>query len=86
MGRELRYGIIGAGSMGREHIVNIKVMGDGVVTALADPHQASLDASLAMAPGAATFSDHRALLESGLVDAVVVATPNDTHAAVLTSP
>ena len=83
MGRELRYGIIGAGSMGREHITNIQVMGGGVVTALADPHQASLDASLAVAPGAKTFSDHRALLESGLVDAVVVATPNDTHAAVL---
>lgn len=83
MARELRYGIIGAGSMGREHILNVNVMGTGVVTALADPHQPSLDASLALAPGAKTFSDYRDLLDSGLVDAVVVATPNDTHAAVL---
>ena len=83
MKTELRYGIIGAGSMGREHIENIKVMGGAVVTALSDPHVPSLEAALAMAPGAKVFSDHRALLDSGLVDAVVIATPNDTHAAVL---
>ena len=83
MKTELRYGIIGAGSMGREHIENIKVMGGAVVTALSDPHVPSQDAALAMAPGAKVFTDHRALLDSGLVDAVVIATPNDTHAAVL---
>jgi predicted dehydrogenase len=69
--------------MGREHIENIKVMGGAVVTALSDPHVPSQEAALAMAPGAKVFSDHRALLDSGLVDAVVIATPNDTHAAVL---
>ena len=83
MKRELRYGIIGAGSMGREHIENIKVMGGAAVTALSDPHVPSQDAALALAPGAKVFSNHRALLDSGLVDAVVIATPNDTHAAVL---
>ena len=83
MKTELRYGIIGAGSMGREHIENIKVMGGAVVTALSDPHVPSQDAALALAPGAKVFSNHRALLDSGLVDAVVIATPNDTHAAVL---
>jgi len=69
--------------MGREHIENIKVMGGAVVTALSDPHVPSQEAALALAPGAKVFSDHRALLDSGLVDAVVIATPNDTHAAVL---
>jgi predicted dehydrogenase len=83
MKSELRYGIIGAGSMGREHIENIKVMGGAVVTALSDPHVPSQEAALALAPGAKVFTDHRSLLDSGLVDAVVIATPNDTHAAVL---
>ena len=83
MKTELRYGIVGAGSMGREHIENIKVMGGGLVTAISDPHTPSQKAALAMAPGAAIFSDHRALLDSGLVDAVVIATPNDTHAEIL---
>ena len=83
MKSELRYGVIGVGSMGREHISNIKVMGGATVTAISDPHTASIDAALEMAPGAKAFSDHRDLLDSGLIDAVIVATPNDTHAAVL---
>lgn len=83
MGKELRYGIIGAGSMGREHIVNITVMGGATVTAISDPHIASQEAALSMAPGAKAFTEHRELLDSGLVDAVIVATPNDTHTLVL---
>jgi len=83
MGNELRYGIIGAGSMGREHIENIKVMGGALVTAISDTHVPSQEAALAMAPGAKLFTDHRALLDSGLVDALIIATPNDTHTAVL---
>ena len=83
MGNELRYGIIGAGSMGREHIENIKVMGGALVTAISDPHMPSQEAALAMAPGAKLYTDHRALLDSGLVDAVIIASPNDTHTAVL---
>ena len=83
--KTIRYGIIGCGSMGREHIENLNAMGAGVaVTALADPHAASRDAALALlrdAPQA--FDDHRALLQSGLCDAVVIATPNHTHAAML---
>jgi len=83
MKTEIRYGIIGAGSMGREHIENIKVMDRAAVTAISDPHQPSVASALALAPGATVFSDHRALLDSGLIDAVVIATPNDTHAAIL---
>lgn len=83
MTSDLRYGIIGAGSMGREHIENIKLMGGASITAISDPHTPSQEAALAMAPNAVVFPDHRSLLDSGLVDAIVIATPNDTHAAVL---
>jgi len=83
MKSELRYGVIGVGSMGREHISNIKVMGGATVTAISDPHSASIAAALEMAPGAKAFSDHGDLLDSGLIDAVIIATPNDTHATVL---
>ena len=83
MGQLLRYGIIGAGSMGREHIQNLKVMDGVVVTAIADPHQGSLDAALTLLPDVKTFATHKALLESDLVDAVIIATPNDTHIKVL---
>lgn len=80
----LRYGIIGCGSMGREHIENIKAMGGGLVTALSDTHEPSLQAAQVLMDSApAVFRDHRELLASGLCDAVVIATPNFTHAAIL---
>ena len=81
----IRYGIIGCGSMGREHIENLKAMGGATVTALADSHAASTAAALALFDGAApqVFGDHRELLASGLCDAVVIATPNHTHIEVM---
>ena len=81
----IRYGIIGCGSMGREHIENLLAMGGAEVTALADPHGPSREAALASCRGARpqVFDHHQDLLQSGLCDAVVIATPNFTHAAML---
>ena len=86
--RTLRYGIVGCGSMGREHIQNIQALpadeGAPCITALADPHPPSLDAAMAICrrrPQA--FADHRALIASGLCDALVIASPNHTHAGIL---
>jgi len=83
---EIRYGLIGCGMMGQEHLRNVLALPGARVTALADPHGPSIEQSLlAFADPSAvtTFDDHRDLLASGLCDAVVVATPNMTHAAVL---
>ena len=80
---ELRYGVIGTGMMGREHVANIWHLPGARVTALADPHPASLEAAAELAPAAVRFSDHRDLVDAGLCDALVIATPNMTHAAVL---
>jgi myo-inositol 2-dehydrogenase / D-chiro-inositol 1-dehydrogenase len=83
----IRYGIIGCGSMGREHILNLLSTDGCVVTALQDPHAASIEASLALLRSAAVqpkvFNTVAELLDSGVCDAVVVATPNFTHAGIL---
>jgi myo-inositol 2-dehydrogenase / D-chiro-inositol 1-dehydrogenase len=83
----IRYGIIGCGSMGREHILNLLSTDDCQITALQDPHKPSIDASLALLRSASVqpkvFDSVSALLDSGLCDAVVVGTPNFTHAAIL---
>ena len=84
----VRYGIVGTGMMGLEHLRNLAEVPGAVVTAVSDPHRPSLDAAVAEATRAggvapATFDDHRALLASGLCDAVVVASPNMTHVDVL---
>jgi myo-inositol 2-dehydrogenase / D-chiro-inositol 1-dehydrogenase len=84
----LRYGIIGCGSMGREHIENLRAL-DGVgsrctVAALADPSPQSLQAAQALVGGdVKTFSDHRALLDAKVCDALVIASPNHTHVQVM---
>jgi predicted dehydrogenase len=80
---EVRYGIIGAGMMGTEHLWNLQHLPGAVVTAAADPVEAQLEWIVAAAGDEgeriATFTDHRELLDSGLVDAVVVVSPNHTH-------
>lgn len=81
---ELRYGIIGSGSMGREHIENIKVMGGAPIAAISDPDANSRElAAKQVGIQVKLFEDHRDLLNSGIVDAVVIASPNDTHVHVL---
>jgi myo-inositol 2-dehydrogenase/D-chiro-inositol 1-dehydrogenase len=86
MARTIRYGIIGAGMMGCEHIRNITAMDDAVVTALADPHEESLRwGRLACGEGSAveTYTDVSEMLARAPIDAVVIASPNFTHAEVL---
>jgi predicted dehydrogenase len=83
----VRYGVVGAGLMAVEHIKNLAITPGAVVTALADPVQTSLDeARRALGEQASSvenFADSAALARSGLVDAVIVASPNYTHRSVL---
>jgi predicted dehydrogenase len=79
-----RYGVIGTGMMGIEHIQNIRAVDGATVTAIADTDPTSLaNGLLAAGPDVRAFDDHRALLASGLCDAVVVVTPNHTHVDVV---
>lgn len=81
--RELRYGIIGTGMMGVEHLHNLLHVDGAEITALSDPHPASLETASALAPGAALFADHADLISGDVCDVVVVASPNMTHVDVL---
>ena len=82
--KKLRYGIIGCGSMGREHIENIRALGGGLVTAVADPDSASREQARVLLDGQVQlFDKHADLLASGLCDAVVIASPNFTHIDVM---
>ena len=77
----IRYGVIGTGMMGIEHIENIAALPGAVVTAVSDPHEPSRTTGAARAglEPDAVFIDHRDLIGSGRCDAVVVASPNHTH-------
>jgi predicted dehydrogenase len=80
----IRYGIIGCGMMGREHMRNIALLPGTSVAGIADPDEGSRNLALGVDGGhCAAFSDHRALLAADLCDVLVVASPNHTHASVL---
>ncbi len=87
MTQPLRFGIIGSGMMGREHIRNLALLPSARVTALADPEPASLDRTISrMGPageGVATFNTVEAMLAGAELDAVIVCSPNFTHRAAL---
>ncbi|WP_298688656.1 Gfo/Idh/MocA family oxidoreductase [uncultured Sphingomonas sp.] len=81
----IRYGVVGTGMMGCEHIRNIVLLPNTSITAIADPVENSLgwaDASLGE-QRPARFRTVEELAEKGEVDAVIVASPNYTHRAVL---
>lgn len=88
MGEQVRYGLVGTGMMACEHIRNLAVTPGAVVTAIADPVEASLGWARKTlgdkAEGVQAFDSSAALAQSGLVDAVIVASPNYTHRDVLT--
>jgi myo-inositol 2-dehydrogenase / D-chiro-inositol 1-dehydrogenase len=81
---DLRYGFIGAGMMGCEHIRNVESLPGAVAVAAADPHGPSLQAAADAAGGElALHTDVAAMLAAEDLDVVVVSTPNMTHRDVL---
>lgn len=84
-GEALRYGVIGTGMMGCEHIRSLALLPGVEVTAIADPHETSRGWARSALAGRAVeeYADYRELLRRAAVDVVVVATPNHTHHEVL---
>jgi myo-inositol 2-dehydrogenase/D-chiro-inositol 1-dehydrogenase len=80
----LRYGLVGAGTMGQEHIRYAELLDGSEIVAIADPHQPSLDkARSLLSHDVATYDSHQEMLNSEQLDALIIATPNDTHAQIL---
>ncbi len=77
----LRVGLAGLGSMGRNHLRHLAARETCTLVAVADP-AADLVADAVAKTGAAGFADPLAMIEEGGLDAVVVASPTTTHAAI----
>ena len=78
---KIRLGIIGLGNMGYGHLKSI-VAGECPrieVTAFSDPLPEMLERSLKVCPSAVPFEDTSKMLASGLIDAVLIATPHYDH-------
>ncbi|WP_323756005.1 Gfo/Idh/MocA family oxidoreductase [Roseivirga sp.] len=79
---KLRTAHIGVGGMGMEDLKAISSHAAVEVTALCDVDANNLAAALKMHPNAKTYTDYREMLKEmgGSIDAVVVSTPDHTHA------
>ncbi|WP_198174267.1 Gfo/Idh/MocA family protein [Mesorhizobium xinjiangense] len=69
--------VIGAGAIGRTHVDTLARVGGMRLSALVDPSPAV--AALAESTGVPCLPDVAALISSGLAQAAIVATPNETH-------
>ena len=80
----IKYAIVGAGAMGREHIRNIEIIDEAEVVALSDTNSESLNQSLTLLKkDIPAFNNHYDLINANLADAYIVATPNFTHLEIL---
>lgn len=83
----VRYGLVGSGMMGVEHIRNLAITPGAELVAIADPVETSRgwarDALGAKADGVRSYSSAAELAAADGIDAVVVASPNHTHRQVL---
>lgn len=74
---QIRLGVIGLGNIGQQHIGHIRsgAVQNCEVTALSSRGPSALAEEI----GAQHFSDYRELVDSGICDAVLIATPTMSH-------
>ena len=81
MGNSVRYGILGCGMMGQEHLRNLALIDGAQVVAITEPNQAMQSRCRELVPDAQFFDTLDDMLNADLgLEALVIATPNYQHA------
>jgi predicted dehydrogenase len=76
----LRYGFIGCGMMGQEHLRNIALLPASAVTRIFEPDEAMAARAIALAPGAQRCGSLEDVVTAEDVDCLVITSPNFRHA------
>ncbi|MGA1542635.1 MAG: Gfo/Idh/MocA family protein, partial [Ilumatobacteraceae bacterium] len=76
---DIRVGLLAYGAIGHEHNLAVQNTNGLELAAVCDMNPERVAAALELAPDAATFSDATEMLDSGLLDLVVISTPPNTH-------
>jgi predicted dehydrogenase len=76
----LKLGLIGLGSMGRNHLRVISTHPETTLAAVADPTPEALDAAVTQT-GAAGYADPLEMIAKAELDGVVIAAPTTNHSA-----
>ena len=79
--RNIAVGVIGTGGMGMRHAVNLhRFVGGATIAGVYDLDQTHARLAAAQSGAAQLFDDPIELIENPGIDAVVIASPDDTHA------
>ncbi len=74
-----RVGLLAYGAIGHEHNIAVLASEGLELSAVADINPERLTAALELAPNATAFDDATNMLDSGLIDVVVISTPPNSH-------
>lgn len=80
--RPIRFALIGAGSTGAEHVETVQAVGRGRVVGICDPSKSSLWYTFSQCTDAdldRRYATREQACGDPDVDAVIIATPNNTH-------
>ena len=77
--KDIRVGLLAYGAIGDEHNRAISGTVGLRLTAVADTNPARFAAAKEIAPDIETFTDSMKMLDSGLVDLVIISTPPNSH-------
>ncbi len=81
---KIKYGIIGVGAMGQEHIQNINLIDNAEVVAICDTNQDSTKRARSLIKDDSKVYDNiEDLINNNIADAYIIATPNFTHIDIL---
>jgi predicted dehydrogenase len=80
---KIRFGIVGVGNQGSTYMLKLfdrEKIKNGVVTAVCDINPAKIEAirEKTVNENVTYFSDYETMLDSGLIDACIIATPTMT--------
>ena len=75
----IRVGLLAYGALGHEHIQAVQDTVGLELVAVCDLNPQRVDAALQLAPQAIAFSEAIDILDSGLLDLVVISTPPNSH-------
>ncbi len=82
MSKKLNVGVIGLGRLGYHHAMNVTRTTGAQLVAVSDPMEGALERAVNDF-GVKGYLDYKEMLQSDAIDAVVVATPTQTHYDVL---
>ena len=84
MNNTIKYGVIGTGVMGQEHIQNINIIDNAKVVAICDTNENSRNQTKSLVKDSTKFyNDLDELISKNIADAYIIATPNFTHINIL---